>query len=174
MLVEGRNSRARDCSCSYRDDAHGCYAAHPPPQQMLGAKLRVPGSAPQGLHSAQILASWPCKRSEAMDRSFNHHAGHCALPHVSCFSLLKPWQHDNILAIPYKQHDNTLSNIPYKPSLTSQTWSVACLGAFHNVLPGQALVIDALAAPEDLGGHHVVAALPAQPLQQPPRSSVMQ
>lgn len=42
---------------------------------------------------------------------------------------------------------------------------VRYLHALNNVLPGQALVIDALASPEDLGGDHIVRALPAELLQ---------
>ena len=44
------------------------------------------------------------------------------------------------------------------------SWS-AYLHALDNMLPGQALVIDTLASPEDLCGNHIVRTLPAQLLQ---------
>ncbi len=49
--------------------------------------------------------------------------------------------------------------------MTFKLCKEAHLHALDDVLPGQALVIDALASPEDFGGDHIVRALPLQLLQ---------
>ena len=62
---------------------------------------------------------------------------------------------------------NTRLALPVAAENNAYEGNKGCRGQSHlhplnDVLSGQAFVIDALASPEDLGGNHIVRALPLQ------------